>query len=269
VLRDPDQVLLFRSTTTKYFGHGEALGKTLSIIGFRDVLVSGVFEDLPEHTHLKFDIIASLKVLGFIQQPNFVSFSTHTNIRLSDAGLAGEIEQRMPGLIRTYGTGQIQATMGVPYDDYIAAGNGYDYFLQPLFDIHLHSNMEGEFKSNGNFNYVISSISIALFILVLACINFMNLSTARSTERAREVGIRKVNGASTDRIVLLVSSGFNRLILLSILLSVPVSIWIMNRWLSNFCLPGGYPFLDFYGGRIAGPWNSLTDRLLPCHQDGQ
>jgi putative ABC transport system permease protein len=107
----------------------------------------------------------------------------------------------MPELIRTYGAGQIQASMGVPYDDYIAAGNGYDYFLQPLHDIHLHSNMEGELKPNGNFNYVIFSLSIALFILILACINFINLSTARSTERAREVGIRKVVGSDRAKLI--------------------------------------------------------------------
>ena len=201
VLRDPGQVLLSRSVARKYFGREEALGKSLSIVGFRDVLVSGIFEDLPQNTHLNFDILASLKVMDFIRQPNFVSFSTLTYIRLSDPKAAGEIEKRMPGLIRTYGAGQIESTMGLPYDDYIAAGNGYDYFLQPLFDIHLHSNMEGEFKPNGNYHYVMISISIAIFILILACINFMNLSTARATERAREVGIRKTVGAGRIQLI--------------------------------------------------------------------
>ena len=122
------------------------------MVGFQEVLVAGVFEDLPENTHLEFDIIASLKIMGFMAQPDYVSFSCLTYIRLSDPGMAGGVEARIPELIRTYGAGQIQASMGVPYDDYIAAGNGYDYFLQPLFDIHLHSNMEGEFKPNGNYN---------------------------------------------------------------------------------------------------------------------
>jgi putative ABC transport system permease protein len=139
--------------------------------------------------------------MDFINEPSYVTFSALTYLRLSDADAAEEIEARMPELIRKYGAGQIQANMGVSYDDYIAAGNGYDYFLQPLYDIHLHSNMEGELKPNGNYNYVIISISIALFILILACINFVNLSTARSAERAREVGIRKVVGSDRGKLI--------------------------------------------------------------------
>jgi putative ABC transport system permease protein len=201
VLRDPNEILLSESTARKYFGEEEAVGKTLTVVGFQEVMVAGVFKDLPEQTHLKFDIVANLKILGFLEQPSYVTFSTLTYILLDDPGSAGEIESRMPDLIRTYGAGQIQARMGIPYDDYIAAGNGYDYFLQPLFDIHLHSNMEGELKNNGNFNYVVISISIAIFILILACINFINLSTARSTERAREVGIRKVVGSGRGLLI--------------------------------------------------------------------
>ncbi len=201
VLRDPNEVLLSESTARKYFGGDEAVGKSLNVVGFQEIMVAGVFEDLPENTHLKFDIVSSLKLMGFLNQPSYVTFSTLTYIRLSDPDLAGMIEDRMPELIRTYGAGQIQATMGVPYDDYIAAGNGYDYFLQPLRDIHLHSNMEGELKPNGNYNYVLISISIAIFILILACINFMNLSTARSTERAKEVGMRKVVGSDRGLLI--------------------------------------------------------------------
>ena len=201
LLKDVNEVVLSESTARKYFGEEEAIGKTINVIGFQEVVVSGIFEDLPENTHLKFDIISSIKVMGFIEQPSYVTFSALTYIRLSDAGLADEIEARLPELIRNYGAGQIQANMGVSYDDYIAAGNGYDYFFQPLRKIHLHSNMEGELKNNGNFNYVFISISIAIFILILACINFINLSTARSTERAREVGIRKVVGSNRGLLI--------------------------------------------------------------------
>jgi len=201
ILKDPNEVLLSESTAKKYFGDEDAIGKNLNIVGFQEVLVAGVFEDLPQHTHLEFDIISSLKVMPFIIQPNYVAFSTLTYVKLSDPDSAHEIEAKIPELIRTYGAGQIQASMGVSYEDYIAAGNGYDYFLQSLHDIHLHSNMEGELKPNGNFNYVLISLSIAIFILILACINFMNLSTARSTERAREVGIRKVVGSGRAKLI--------------------------------------------------------------------
>ena len=249
VLKDPNEILLSESTAKKYFGDEEAIGKSLMIIGFQEVLVAGVFEDLPEHTHLEFDILGSLKVMGFINQPSYVTFSALTYIRLTDPGTAGEIEERMPELIRTYGAGQIQASMGVPYDDYIAAGNGYDYFLQPLKDIHLHSNMEGEFKPNGNYNYVIISISIAIFILILACINFMNLSTARSTERAREVGIRKVVGSDRGRLIRQFLAESTLITLISLIIAVllaelmlPSFNFLANRNLSvnyfdSFTLP--------------------------------
>ena len=91
--------------------------------------------------------------------------------------------------------------MGVTYEDYTAAGNGYNYFLQPLKDIHLHSNLRAEIKPNGNIIYVYIFIIIAAFLLIIACINFMNLSTARSTDRAPEVGIRKVTGAQREQLI--------------------------------------------------------------------
>ncbi len=104
-------------------------------------------------------------------------------------------------MLRQHAAGQIQARMGVSYDDYIAAGNGYEYFLQPLTSIHLHSHLNTELETNANFNYIIILISVALFILIIASINFVNLSTARSSERAKEVGIRKVVGSEKAKLI--------------------------------------------------------------------
>ena len=168
---------------------------------FEQCLISGICQDIPEQSHMAFDFLGSIALLPIINEPNFVAFSTFTYILLDDPDNASRIKEMMPELIRTYAAGQIQARMGIPYDDYIAAGNAYDYFFQPLRDIHLHSSMNGEIKPNGNYNYVIISLSIAIFILILACINFMNLSTARSTERAREVGIRKVAGSNRGLLI--------------------------------------------------------------------
>ena len=90
---------------------------------------------------------------------------------------------------------------GRSYDDVIAKGNKWEYSLQPLIEIHLNSNLAGEFEANGNETYIYIFMVVAVFILVMACINFMNLSTAKSTRRAREVGIRKVSGATKSKLI--------------------------------------------------------------------
>jgi len=234
ILRDPNEMILTRSTAEKYFGEEEAIGKTLTF-PLGEVLISGICEDVPEQSHMAFDFLGSNRILPFFNQVNYVAFSTYTYILLNDPHSAPSIEKRMPDLIRTYAAGQIQARMGVPYDDYLAAGNGYDYFLQPMLDIHLHSSMEGEIRANGNYNYVVISLSIAIFILVLACINFMNLSTARATERAREVGIRKVAGS--DRGLLIRQFLFESILIT--LFSLVIALLIAELALPAFNLLSG------------------------------
>lgn len=112
-----------------------------------------------------------------------------------------DVEARFPEIVDKYAAGEIEAQNDVSYEDYKAAGNGYNYFLQPLKDIHLHSQLELEISPNSNIKYVRLFILVAVFVILIACINFMNLSTARSSERAREVGIRKVVGADKGKLV--------------------------------------------------------------------
>jgi putative ABC transport system permease protein len=107
----------------------------------------------------------------------------------------------MPALVEKYAAGPIQQHTGQSFKAYTAAGNGYRYFLQPVRDIHLRSHLENELRANGNIAYVYILIAIAAFLIVIACINFMNLSTARSTARAREVGIRKIAGTTRGSLV--------------------------------------------------------------------
>jgi putative ABC transport system permease protein len=142
-----------------------------------------------------------LDLLGLDRQPNYVSFSVYTYIVVSDGTRPNEIEAKLPALVEHYAAGQIQARSGISYKEYIAAGNGYNYFLQPIRDIHLHSNLTNEIKPNGNITYVYILIAIALFLIVIACINFMNLATAISVTRAREVGIRKIVGSTRRSII--------------------------------------------------------------------
>jgi putative ABC transport system permease protein len=199
-LRNPRELILTTSTARKYFGDDDPLGKVLKTPQ-GDFPVIGICGDVPANSHFHFDFITGLDEALFLGPPSYVTFSVYTYFLIESRADARIVESRIPDLLRRYGAGQIQARMGVSYDDYIAAGNGYEFFLQPLTSIHLHSHLNNESETNGNFNYIIILISVALFILIIASINFVNLSTARSSERAKEVGIRKVAGSEKAKLI--------------------------------------------------------------------
>lgn len=200
VLRNPLELILTETTARKYFGDDDPIGKTLTAT-FGELQVVGVCEDVPENSHFHFDFIGGLNGVGFLRQPSYITFSVYTYFLIETRAQSRAVEAKIPDLLRQHAAGQIQARMGVSYDDYIAAGNGYEFFLQPLISIHLHSHLNNELDTNGNINYVIILISVAFFILIIASINFVNLSTARSSERAKEVGIRKVVGSERARLI--------------------------------------------------------------------
>ncbi len=200
VFSTPNSILMTRDTALKYFGDEDPVGKFL-ITPQGEVLVSGVVENLPKNSHLEFDFLVPLSVTGIQNQTNYVSFSALTYIKLNQNASPDEIETKMPALVEQYAAGQIQAQTGISFSDYTAAGNGYNYFMQPIQDIHLHSNLISEIKPNGNITYVYVQIAIAFFLIIIACINFMNLATAQSTSRAREVGIRKIVGSTRGSLI--------------------------------------------------------------------
>ncbi len=201
-LRDPNSVVINEHTAKKIFGSAEeAMGKFLTIGNGAPAEVTGVTKDYPETSHFEFDYLTPLHALDFFNQPNWLGFSALTYIQIEGEVNEAAFEERIQQMIQQYAEGQMQARNGISYDEYIAAGNGYDYFLQPIKDIHLHSHLEGEMKANGNITYIYIFSIVAVFILIIACINFMNLSTARSTERGKEVGIRKVLGSAKEQLI--------------------------------------------------------------------
>ena len=117
--------------------------------------------------------------------------------------IQNELEAKFPGFIEKYVGPQLADALQGDFtmDKFRSQGNEWSYWLTPLRDIHLHSDLEGELEANGDITYVYLFAAIALFILIVACINFMNLSTARSSNRAREVGIRKVMGSLRSHLV--------------------------------------------------------------------
>ena len=200
VFSTQNSIVMTEEKALKYFADEDPIGKILTIPQ-GELMVSGVMENVPKNSHLEFDFLVSMALTGIQNQPNYVSFSAHTYIVVKEGTSPGVIEEKMPVLVERYAAGQIQAQTGQSFAEYTAAGNGYNYFLQPIQDIHLHSNLNSEIKPNGNITYVYVQIAIAFFLITIACINFMNLTTAQSTSRAREVGIRKIVGSTRGSLI--------------------------------------------------------------------
>jgi putative ABC transport system permease protein len=200
IFATPNSIVMTEETALKYFGEEDPVGKFLTTPQ-GPALISGVCENMPENSHMEFDFLVSLGITGLQNRPNYVGFSVHTYVMLKEEVAPDDVESKMPDLVERYAAGQIQAQTGLSFREYVAAGNGYNYFFQPIRDIHLHSNLEAEIKPNGNITYVYVLIAIAAFLIIIACVNFMNLATARSASRAREVGIRKIVGSTKGLLI--------------------------------------------------------------------
>ncbi len=225
-LSDPGSFVITESTARKYFGDENALGKTLTTPN-GVIKISGVCADVPKNSHLQFNFIGSLKVTGLLDEPNYYSFSVLTYIKLKPGADPAQLEKKFPGLVEKYAAGQIESATGISFKDYTEAGNGYEYFLQPLKDIHLYSDLEGEIKPNGNIMYVIIYLSIALFVLIIASINFVNLTTARSSERVKEIGIRKLAGSTRKQLIAQFFSESLSITAVSLILAVAIATTVL------------------------------------------
>lgn len=199
-LRDPNTIVLTESTAKRYFGENDPIGKTIKLNNI-DQAVVAVIEDVPENSHMKFDALTPSLGVQFLADPNYYIAGTFTYVKLHDGADPSSMNSKLPDLVEKYAAGQIERDLGIPYDKYIEAGNGYRYFLQPLADIHLTSHRSNEIKVNGSKTTVTVLSFISILILVIAGINFVNLATARSAERAKEVGVRKVLGSRKKQLV--------------------------------------------------------------------
>jgi putative ABC transport system permease protein len=239
VLAEPNKVVLTGSAARKYFGDQDVIGEVLRVQGFdNDFVVSGICADVPENSHLTFQMLMSTVESPFFQQENFVNFAAFTYLLLKPGTDASALEAKLPEVVRKYAAGQIQREFNVSYDEYVAAGNGYRYFLQPLPSIYLNSNLENELRPPGSKTRVYIFSVIAVFILLIAIINFMNLATARSAERAKEVGIRKTLGSVRGQ---LISQFMTEAILVSTL-SMFIALTILNLMLPVFNQLAGKSF---------------------------
>ncbi|MDD5764890.1 MAG: ABC transporter permease [Candidatus Marinimicrobia bacterium] len=201
-LTKPNNVVITESMAKKYFGNEPAVGKVLNSDKQTDYMVTGVVKDIPANSHFHFDFLCSINSYQFILQDQFwLSNNYFTYILLKENASAKALEEKLPSLIPKYIGPQILQTVGRPLEQVMINGNFWGYYLTPLTDIHLHANSQYELEPGGNASYVAIFVLIAIFILVIACINFMNLATARSATRAKEVGIRKTLGSGRSQLI--------------------------------------------------------------------
>ena len=192
-LAAPNSLILSTSLAKTYFGKEDVLGKTLQLNNNKTLRVTGVLEPLPSNSHFKFEALSPVSTIlhenADLAGNDWFNFEYYTYFRVNEAvngsakGVSG-IESDIDRIVK-------------------ARFDGFDihFRLQPLEEIHLYSDLQMDVAGHGNVAYVHTFFVVALFILVVACINFMNLATARSAKRAREVGLRKAVGAERSQLV--------------------------------------------------------------------
>ncbi|RLD24917.1 MAG: hypothetical protein DRI71_01145 [Bacteroidetes bacterium] len=202
VLSNPNDVVLTESIALKFFGTLDVIGKQLSI-GQQNINVTGTCEDPPVNSHIQFSMVVAATGNPFLQTVNYMGFSSHTYLLIDKNASPNALEDKFDDMVANYAAAQVERSLGTSFEDYIAAGNGYRYYLRPITDIHLDpENIESKFAGGGNKTFVFILVSIAVLILIIACINFMNLATARASERAREVGVRKTLGSYKSQLIM-------------------------------------------------------------------
>lgn len=191
-LEQPNSVLLTASMARKYFGEEDPVGKTLEFQGEQELLVTGVLEDAPTNAHFQYDFIVSFSSLRTWFNGGYPGTwywnPCWTYVLLNDHITPQRLEAKFPDFVEEY------------FPDFIKSDIGLE--LQALNDIHLHSKLDYEIQANSDIKTIYIFGAIALFVLFIAAINFINLSTARATKRAKEVGVRKTMGSRKSQLVI-------------------------------------------------------------------
>jgi putative ABC transport system permease protein len=193
-LEVPRSIVLTESLATKYFGKEYPVGKVLRYNDQADLTVTGVCEDYPDNSHFTFQALISFSTLMEFQGEGWMNtwgnFAMYNYVMLDEHANLESLMDKMPDFFMKYMSDEIQE-----------ADISFEIDLQPVTSIHLHSDLMAEIGNNSDIRYIYILMAITLFILILASINFMNLSTAKSANRAREVGIRKVVGSTRQNLV--------------------------------------------------------------------
>ncbi|HNJ72187.1 MAG TPA: FtsX-like permease family protein, partial [bacterium] len=195
-LQEINSVVLSESASKKYFGDDNPIGKILRYDGRIDLLVKGVIKDIPYNSHVRFEVLANIQTLLDVVGRESMShwhafYQLQTYLLLRNTFDAQSLIESLPSFVDKYLKGEFAESVG----------RTYTMELTPLTELHLSTSRKGEFSTVGSMNYVYVFSGIAFCLLSIACINFINLSTAHATKRHREIGLRKVLGANRSQLI--------------------------------------------------------------------
>jgi putative ABC transport system permease protein len=199
----PRSMVLTEEYAKKYFGNQDPMGQKM-IVEADTILytVTGVVQNVPDNSHIKFDMLASQSTYpGQANNQVWLNHNFYTYIVVKDGTDKDALQEKFQGMVTKYVGPQIQQFLGYSIDDFKKAGNDFRYVLEPLKDLHLKGATQYNLEPNGSLSTVYIFAVIAILILVIAIINYINLATARSAGRAKEVGVRKVSGANKHGLI--------------------------------------------------------------------
>jgi putative ABC transport system permease protein len=234
VLNAPNTVVITKTTALKYFGTTDVIGKNIETNENKSTLykITAVIQDIPHNSLFNFDFIFPMLNAKY-RWGTFLSYNFQTFVLLKPGTDYKKFDKNFIQVIDKYVIPQAKQYMNIKsMDDFVKAGNKLEYNLMPLTDIHLHSDRSGEMGVNGNIQYVVIFSAVALFVLLLACINFMNLSTARSSSRSKEVGIRKVLGSDKMSLIKQFLTESTLVAIISTVLAV-IIVWLFVPWFND------------------------------------
>lgn len=224
-LNEPNTVVITASTAKKYFNTTNALGKIIETNDNNSTLykVTGVIKDMPQNAHFNFDFLFSMDNVNY-DWNNYLSHNFHTYLLLKPGADYRQLEKKFGQYIEKYVVPQAAEVMKISsMADFEKSGNRLNYSLMPVTKIHLYSGRQFELSAGGNIQYVYIFSAVAIFILLIACINFMNLATARSANRAREVGIRKVLGTEKRQLIIQFLSESTLMVVIGLVLALAIA----------------------------------------------
>jgi putative ABC transport system permease protein len=228
-LFEPNTVVVTESTAMKYFGKTDVLGKTIEVQGDKNPYykITAVIRDIPSNSHFHFDFMFSMKNAHY-DWGQLTSHNFHTYLLLKKGTDYKALEKNFDQYIDKYVLPSVRQFIKVnSMEEFKKAGNLLEYSLTPLTKIHLYSDRSFELSPSGNIQYVYIFGAVALFILLIACINFMNLTTARSANRAKEVGIRKVLGTERRFLIFQFLTESTLMAILSLVLAIVIAYLVL------------------------------------------
>ncbi|MFH0736726.1 MAG: ABC transporter permease [bacterium] len=220
VLSAPNSLVITETAAKKYFGNENPIGKMINSDKRFDYIVTGVIKDIPKNSHFHCDFIASLAIYQDSRSPIWFSNNYYTYVLLKKGADYKEVQKKMDIVLLKFIKPQVEQAFKTTWEELIKTGAHYRFVLQPITDIHLNSHLQTEVEQNSVMSYIYIFSVIAFGILIIACFNFINLSTARYSGRAKEVGIRKTLGSTFGQLVIQFLSESIILAFISVIISM-------------------------------------------------